>query len=57
MKFITISKIPNTSQMLIIPILSMHYINFVQFLTLKFNLKPLYLTRTPDISMLMLNHT
>jgi len=26
MKFTTISKIPNTSQMLIIPFLSMHYI-------------------------------
>jgi len=28
MKFTTISKIPNTSQMLIIPFLSMHYTQF-----------------------------
>jgi len=34
MKFTTISKIPNTNQKLIVPFLSMHYIQFIKLLIL-----------------------
>jgi len=37
MKFTTISKIPNVSQMLIIPFLSMHYMSILYYGISKFS--------------------